>query len=71
MAVEQGDTNILVGAAFSVADGVGRRADTFASFFDKAIDTREVAGVSGRAFGGSVIGISTLATIVLNLGKTP
>jgi len=70
-AAERGSTNIRVGAAFSVADGVWWGADAFVSNLNKAVCTGEATGISGGAYGGSVIRISTVGTVVPDLEKVP
>lgn len=67
MTIKEGSTDVLVGATFSVTDGVGPGAETCASIFNKTVRTGEVADVSGGALGGGVVKISTVSAIVLDL----
>jgi hypothetical protein len=69
--VEQGNTNVRVRGAFSIADGVGWGANTPITVFDKAVCTRVVTGVPRGAFGGSMLGIRTVGTPAFDLEKTP
>jgi len=66
---EQGSTNILGGAAFSIADDARWGANTFVSNLNKAVCASEAAGVSGGAYGGCVIGVSALGTVLSDLWK--
>lgn len=67
MTTKQGSTDVGIGAAFSVTDGVGPGADTCAPPLNKAVCAREVADISRGALGRSMIRISTLDALVLDL----
>ena len=64
-------TNILIGAAFSIADDVWWGADACGSNLNEAVCTREAAGVSRATRGGGVIGVSALGTVSFDLWKIP